>query len=126
MVQVDVITLFPEVVSVPLGASIVGRAQERGALTLAVRQFPQMNARFDDEAGVVTRHGAVHIGIATQTTSGLMVPVVRHAENRDLWSNAAEVTRRAPSWRFFCGRRAAAPRRPSRWPFPPRIPKPRR
>ena len=45
-----------------------------------VRDFPQINARFDDEAGVVTRHGAVHLGIATQTDAGLMVPVVRHAE----------------------------------------------
>jgi 2-oxoisovalerate dehydrogenase E2 component (dihydrolipoyl transacylase) len=69
------------------------------AVTLAVRQFPQMNARFDDEAGIVTRHGAVHIGIATQTASGLMVPVVRDAESRDLWANAAEVTRLADAAR---------------------------
>src|SRR5206468_11459499 len=63
------------------------------------REFPQINARFDDEAGVVTRHGAVHIGIATQTASGLMVPVVRHAEARDLWSSAKEVARLADSAR---------------------------
>jgi 2-oxoisovalerate dehydrogenase E2 component (dihydrolipoyl transacylase) len=44
------------------------------AVVLAVREFPQINARFDDEAGVVTRHGAVHLGIATQTEAGLMVP----------------------------------------------------
>ncbi|HEY2930001.1 dihydrolipoamide acetyltransferase family protein [Piscinibacter sp.] len=65
------------------------------ALVLAARQFPQINARFDDEAGVVTRHGAVHVGIATQTDAGLLVPVLRHAESRDLWSNAAEVARLA-------------------------------
>ncbi len=65
------------------------------AVVLAVREFPQVNARFDDEAGVVTRHGAVHLGIATQTASGLMVPVLRHAESLDLWSSAAEVARRA-------------------------------
>lgn len=65
------------------------------AVVLAVREFPQVNARFDDEAGVVTRHGAVHLGIATQTESGLMVPVLRHAEGRDLWSSAAEVARLA-------------------------------
>jgi 2-oxoisovalerate dehydrogenase E2 component (dihydrolipoyl transacylase) len=69
------------------------------ALVLAVREFPQINARFDDEAGVVTRYGAVHIGIATQTASGLLVPVVRHAEARDLWSSAAEVARLAQAAR---------------------------
>jgi 2-oxoisovalerate dehydrogenase E2 component (dihydrolipoyl transacylase) len=69
------------------------------AIVLAVPSFPQMNAHFDDGKGVVIRYGAVHIGIATQTASGLMVPVVRHAEARDLWSNAAEVVRLAKSAR---------------------------
>ena len=63
------------------------------AMVLAVREFPQINARFDDEAGVVTRFAAVHLGIATQTTHGLMVPVVRHAEALDLWQTAGEVAR---------------------------------
>jgi 2-oxoisovalerate dehydrogenase E2 component (dihydrolipoyl transacylase) len=66
---------------------------------LAVREFPLVNARFDDEAGVVTRHAAVHLGIATQTDNGLMVPVVRHAESRDLWSSAREVARLADAAR---------------------------
>ena len=65
------------------------------AIVLGVRSFPQLNARFDDDAGVVTRFNAVHIGIATQTEPGLMVPVVRHAEARDPWSSAAEVARLA-------------------------------
>jgi len=65
------------------------------AVVLAVRDFPQVNARFDDEAGIVTRHGAVHIGVATQTEAGLMVPVLRHAEALDLWGTAAEVMRLA-------------------------------
>ena len=69
------------------------------ALVLAARRFPQINARFDDEAGVVTRHGAVHVGIATQTDAGLLVPVLRHAESRDLWSSAAEVARLAEAAR---------------------------
>jgi 2-oxoisovalerate dehydrogenase E2 component (dihydrolipoyl transacylase) len=69
------------------------------AIVLAVRRFPQINARFDDDAGVVTRYGAVHVGIATQTSAGLMVPVVRHAEARDLWANAAEVVRLAEAAR---------------------------
>jgi len=60
-----------------------------------VREFPQMNARFDDEAGVVTRHAAVHLGMATQTEAGLMVPVLQHAETLDLWATAAEVSRLA-------------------------------
>ena len=65
------------------------------AVVRAVRDFPQVNARYDDEAGIVARHGAVHIGIATQTEAGLMVPVVRHAETLDLWGLASEVGRLA-------------------------------
>ena len=65
------------------------------AVVLAVRDFPQMNARFDDEAGVVTRFSAVHLGMATQTEAGLMVPVLQHAETLDLWATAAEVSRLA-------------------------------
>jgi 2-oxoisovalerate dehydrogenase E2 component (dihydrolipoyl transacylase) len=65
------------------------------AVVLAVRDFPQMNARFDDEAGVVTRHSAVHLGMATQTEAGLMVPVLQHAETLDMWATAAEVSRLA-------------------------------
>jgi len=65
------------------------------AMVLALREFPQINARFDDDAGVVTRYGAVHIGVATQTDNGLIVPVVRHAETLDLWACAAEVSRQA-------------------------------
>ena len=65
------------------------------AVVLAVREFPQMNARFDDEAGVVTRFSAVHLGMATQTEAGLMVPVLQHSETLDLWATAAEVSRLA-------------------------------
>jgi len=74
---------------------------ERGKLTLlpflvralvqALPDFPQMNARFDDEAGIVTRYAPVHLGIATQTGSGLLVPVLRHAETLDLWACAREI-----------------------------------
>lgn len=69
------------------------------AMVLALREFPQINARFDDEAGVVTQYGAVHLGVAAQTPSGLMVPVLRHAETLDLWSCAAEVARLAEAAR---------------------------
>jgi len=69
------------------------------AIVLAAPSFPQMNARFDDEKGVVTRYAAVHIGIATQTPDGLLVPVVRHAEARDLWATAAEIARLAEAAR---------------------------
>ncbi|MBW6494212.1 MAG: 2-oxo acid dehydrogenase subunit E2, partial [Burkholderiaceae bacterium] len=69
------------------------------AIALAARDFPQVNAHFDDEAGVITRYHAVHIGIATQTPSGLMVPVVRHAEMLDPWACAEEVTRLAQAAR---------------------------
>ncbi len=69
------------------------------AVVLALRQFPQMNARFDDDAGVVTQYGAVHMGVATQTDAGLMVTVMRHAEARDMWSSATEVARLAAAAR---------------------------
>jgi 2-oxoisovalerate dehydrogenase E2 component (dihydrolipoyl transacylase) len=69
------------------------------AVVLAVRRFPAVNARYDDVAGVVTRYQPVHIGIATQTDAGLMVPVVRNAEARDPWSNAAEIARLAEAAR---------------------------
>jgi 2-oxoisovalerate dehydrogenase E2 component (dihydrolipoyl transacylase) len=83
--------------------------EERGKLTilpllmravvLALRKFPEMNARYDDDAGVVTRYNAVHLGIAAQTDHGLMVPVVRNAEARDPWSSASEVARLADAAR---------------------------
>jgi 2-oxoisovalerate dehydrogenase E2 component (dihydrolipoyl transacylase) len=63
------------------------------AVVRAVAEFPQMNALYDDEAEIVHRHGGVHIGIATQTSNGLMVPVVRHCEARDVWDLATEVKR---------------------------------
>jgi 2-oxoisovalerate dehydrogenase E2 component (dihydrolipoyl transacylase) len=63
------------------------------AMVKAAGEQPGINAIFDDEAGIVHRHGGVHIGVATQTSGGLMVPVVRHAEARDLWDCAAEVAR---------------------------------
>lgn len=63
------------------------------AVVIAVGEFPQMNARFDDESGVIERHRSVHLGIATQTPKGLMVPVLEHTEAGDLWSFAADVAR---------------------------------
>jgi 2-oxoisovalerate dehydrogenase E2 component (dihydrolipoyl transacylase) len=69
------------------------------ALVHAVPRFPQVNALFDDEAGIVRRHAALHIGIATQTPQGLMVPIVRHAEVLDLWQIASEIARLAAATR---------------------------
>ena len=63
------------------------------AIVKAIGEQPIMNSHFDDEAGVIYRHGGIHIGVATQTDTGLMVPVVRHAEARDLWDCAAELNR---------------------------------
>lgn len=65
------------------------------AMVLSLKKFPHINARFDDDAGVVHRYGGAHIGIATQTDNGLIVPVVRHAEANDVWQNASEVSRLA-------------------------------
>jgi 2-oxoisovalerate dehydrogenase E2 component (dihydrolipoyl transacylase) len=69
------------------------------AVVLAIRKFPEVNARFDDQAGIVTRYQPVHLGIATQTDSGLMVPVVRNAEARDPWASAREILRLAEAAR---------------------------
>jgi 2-oxoisovalerate dehydrogenase E2 component (dihydrolipoyl transacylase) len=69
------------------------------ALVQVLPDFPQINALFDDEAGVVHRYAAVHAGIAVQTKNGLIVPVVRNAEARDLWDLAAEIARLAATVR---------------------------
>jgi 2-oxoisovalerate dehydrogenase E2 component (dihydrolipoyl transacylase) len=63
------------------------------AIVTAVREQPEFNAHFDDDAGVISQFGGVHVGIATHTPNGLMVPVVRHAEANSLWDNAREITR---------------------------------
>jgi 2-oxoisovalerate dehydrogenase E2 component (dihydrolipoyl transacylase) len=65
------------------------------AIVKAVAEQPMVNAHYDDEANVIHRHGGIHIGVATQTNAGLMVPVVRHAEARDLWDCAQELNRLA-------------------------------
>ncbi|SIQ87870.1 dihydrolipoamide acetyltransferase family protein [Bosea sp. TND4EK4] len=63
------------------------------AMVKALAEQPGLNALYDDEAGIVRRHAAIDIGIATQTPSGLIVPVVKHAEARDLWGCALELSR---------------------------------
>jgi 2-oxoisovalerate dehydrogenase E2 component (dihydrolipoyl transacylase) len=63
------------------------------AMVRAIAEQPHLNAHYDDEAGFLEQSGGVHIGIAAQTGAGLMVPVVRHAEARDLWGCAAELNR---------------------------------
>ncbi|KPH05645.1 2-oxo acid dehydrogenase subunit E2 (plasmid) [Rhizobium acidisoli] len=69
------------------------------ALVKAISEQPEVNATFDDDAGLITRYSAVHIGIATQTPAGLTVPVVRHAEACGIWDCAAEMNRLAEAAR---------------------------
>jgi 2-oxoisovalerate dehydrogenase E2 component (dihydrolipoyl transacylase) len=69
------------------------------ALVMAISDYPQMNARFDDATDTLHRYGGVHIGIAVQTPNGLMVAVVRHVEARTIWECAAEVQRLAEAAR---------------------------
>jgi 2-oxoisovalerate dehydrogenase E2 component (dihydrolipoyl transacylase) len=69
------------------------------AICKTIPQFPMINARFDDEAGVVTRHGSVHLGMATQTDAGLMVPVIRDAQDLNIWQLATEIGRLAAAAR---------------------------
>ena len=63
------------------------------ALSKAMAEWPMLNATYDDDANVVTRHGAVHMGVATQTDGGLMVPVIRNADGMSVWQLAREVLR---------------------------------
>jgi 2-oxoisovalerate dehydrogenase E2 component (dihydrolipoyl transacylase) len=61
------------------------------AMARALTEWPMLNATYDDEANVITRHGAVHMGVATQTEGGLMVPVLRNAESKSVWQLASEI-----------------------------------
>jgi len=65
------------------------------AMVKAIAEQPNLNALYDDEAGIIHQHAGVNIGIATQTPSGLIVPVVKHAEARDLWGCGIELNRLA-------------------------------
>jgi 2-oxoisovalerate dehydrogenase E2 component (dihydrolipoyl transacylase) len=69
------------------------------AICRAIPYFPMMNARYDDEAGIVTRYGAIHLGMATQTDAGLMVAVLRDAQDRNVWQLAHEILRLADAAR---------------------------
>ena len=63
------------------------------AMARALPEWPMLNATYDDEANVITRHGAVHMGVATQTPGGLMVPVIRNADAMSVWQLASEILR---------------------------------
>lgn len=69
------------------------------AICRALPGFPMINARYDDKAGIISRHGAVHLGLATQTAAGLTVPVIRDAQRLDIWALAAEILRIAEAAR---------------------------
>jgi 2-oxoisovalerate dehydrogenase E2 component (dihydrolipoyl transacylase) len=69
------------------------------AMGRAIAEWPMLNATFDDDAMVVTRHGAMHLGMATQTAGGLMVPVIRNAQAMSVWQIAAETVRLADAAR---------------------------
>ena len=69
------------------------------AICRSLPEFPMLNARYDDEAGVVTRSGRVHMGMATQTDAGLTVPVIRDAQDRNVWQLATEISRLAEAAR---------------------------
>ena len=77
----------------PQGPRLTPLAFMIRALVKAIALHPGVNTLFDDTAGVLYRYAAVHVGIATQTPRGLLVPVIRHAERLDLSQLAAEITR---------------------------------
>ena len=63
------------------------------AMVRGVADWPMLNATYDDDANVITRHGSVNMGIATQTEGGLMVPVLRDAQSKSVWQIASEILR---------------------------------
>ncbi len=69
------------------------------ALARVLPAYPQINARYDDESGIVRRYAALHLGMATQTPGGLIVPVIRDAQSRNVWELAAEIARLAKATR---------------------------
>jgi 2-oxoisovalerate dehydrogenase E2 component (dihydrolipoyl transacylase) len=69
------------------------------AMARALPEWPMLNATYDDDANVIIRHGALHLGMATQTPSGLMVPVLRDAQNKSVWDLAGEIVRLAEAAR---------------------------
>jgi 2-oxoisovalerate dehydrogenase E2 component (dihydrolipoyl transacylase) len=69
------------------------------AMSRALAEWPMLNATYDDDANVITRHGAVEMGVATQTPNGLMVPVIRNAQSLSIWQLASEILRLADAAR---------------------------
>ena len=69
------------------------------AMARALPEWPMLNATYDDDANVITRHGALNLGMATQTPNGLMVPVIRDAQTKSVWQLAAEIVRLAEAAR---------------------------
>ena len=69
------------------------------AICQSIPEFPMINATYDDEEGVVTRHGSVNMGMAAQTDAGLMVPVIKDAQSQSLWQLAREIGRLAEAAR---------------------------
>lgn len=75
------------------------------ALVRTLPDFPHLNAHYDGERGLLRQYGAVHVGVAVQTRSGLMVPVIRHAERMDIHACAAELARLGKAARDGTARR---------------------
>jgi len=69
------------------------------AIVKAIKIYPEMSSRFDDQNNIVHQYGAAHIGMATQTDNGLVVPVLKHSEAMDIWQSAAEIKRLASAAR---------------------------
>ncbi len=69
------------------------------AMGKAIADWPMLNATYDDDANIITRHGSLHLGMATQTENGLMVPVIRDAQSRSVWELASEALRLAEAAR---------------------------
>ena len=65
----------------------------------ALAKFPQMNAMLDDQAGEIVQRRAHHLGLATATDNGLIVPVIRDANHKTMVELAREIDRLAEATR---------------------------
>jgi pyruvate dehydrogenase E2 component (dihydrolipoamide acetyltransferase) len=60
-------------------------------IATAVRQFPQFNASLDPEAEEIVYKKYVHVGVAVDTERGLLVPVIRDADRKNITQIAIDV-----------------------------------
>jgi pyruvate dehydrogenase E2 component (dihydrolipoyllysine-residue acetyltransferase) len=69
------------------------------ATVAALRKYPMLNASLDEATNEIVLHPEFHVGVATATDAGLLVPVVRNADKRGIVDIAREIERLASAAR---------------------------